>query len=103
MWEPWTFWHWLKGSRVAQGARAHELVNIGVDGLDFNTRYPPSKGTVLLLNLHMPGRADPFPARGITAGVKSREGHQSVRLRVKFLKCPAELADKIRELGDTVI
>ena len=103
LWEPWTFWHWIKGTRVTPGTHAHEVVNIGADGLDFNTRHPPKKGASLLLNLHLPGRADHFPARGVATGVKSREGHHSVRVRVKFHKCPYELAEKIRELGQTVI
>ncbi len=102
-WEYWTFWHRFKNGRVDPEAKARELVNIGTHGLEFNSRQPPEKGSKLLLNVMLPGYPEPFVVRGVVSKIKSREGHESVRVGVKIPKCPGELVDRIKELGETVL
>ena len=102
-WEPWTFWHLLKGKRIAPNVRRHEVRNIGADGLDFTTREPPNQGSQILMNLFLPDEALPHMARGYVSRVKTHEGGHNARVRVKFSGCPESLASRIEELGDTII
>ena len=102
-WEPWTFWHTFKKGLVKPDAVRHVLMNVGTHGLEFNTLHPPEKKTSVLVNVFLPGEADPFCMRGDVVWAKKREGHRSVRVGVKFRKCPSRLVERIRKISDSVI
>ncbi len=102
-WEAWTFWHWLKGGRMASNMRRHEIRTLSIDDVDFITREPPAEGQKVLLNIYMPDEAIPYVVRGVVRRVKAREGKPEALVRVKFRSCPGALAIKIGDLADTVI
>jgi len=102
-WEPWTFWHLFGRGQISDGARAHELLNIGTHGLEFLARQTPDEGTKILVNVSIPGHPGAFVVRGTVVWIKERKGHKSLRVGVRYTKCPAELVEIVKEIGETVV
>ena len=102
-WDRWTFWTRFKKRRLASGDHRHELLNIGLGGLAFATVYPPRMGARILLSVLLPGQPQPFATRAVVVGLRLRKRDRLTLVHATFEELPDLLADRIRQLGSTIV
>ena len=102
-WDRWTFWTRFRKKRLVTEDHRHELLNIGLGGLAFATVYPPRMGAKILLSVLLPNEAEPQTASAIVVGLRLRKKDRLTIVHAAFEERPDMLADRVRQLGDTIL